>query len=283
MKKSKQKKKSKKMKSSAVARNCLTSPFHQCVNWLILVISDFSPSNIWGAYSEAKRAMRVYFRLSSTWSMGILFILTGLVLSFCSEITSPGPNYNSAVLITLLGSIQYRHFTKGSVRPQIVLALLVAVSIAMDITWFSQRNRVYSIPKKSVLATIGLCKGWALYNVLQHSTEAARARKYIHRRLRVFMYPCSRPRNLLRDIKYRILAIGWLQLVVCIGYLALSIAAVTTMRFSVLMSSPAHGIPLFYFYPIKLLTSAVVGYGIYVDTDVRMCLYVSGCCGCSMG
>jgi len=121
-----------------------------------------------------------------------------------------------------------------------------------------------------------------LHVFYRNSPGASRTRKYIDRRMRLFLIPWFQPRRIMRDVRGRMLAIGWLQLVAVMLYLVLSLVVyfyLDAVTFS--LYSKSSSILPFYLI-LKSGSSLVVLLGILYDTDLTLCLWYFGCLGCAV-
>ena len=224
--------------------------------WLGEVWRDLTCVNASHCVREAKAACQTLFVAEDTWSMCLQYLLVGLVMSFVCEVVSEGAQYNTALLLALIAGFEFRFFPTNSVRPQLVLSVLVGISFMLDIMLFAQPSHLVNDAAKVLTAFVFLAKGLALYNFLCLSNTGSRAKKYLWRRIRVFFVPLSYPRKPMREIRSRILAIEWLQGGVAIGYIVLFVFGFMTIGVANVMSSPSAGLALVAFLPIKFLTSS---------------------------
>jgi hypothetical protein len=226
--------------------------------WLGAVWRDLTCANLSHCGVEAKAACVSLFRAQDTWSMCLQYLLVGLALSFVCEVLHQGPQYNTSLLLALIASFEFHFFPTNSVRPQLVMSVLVVASLVLDIMLFAQPPRLVSHAAKALTSIVFLTKGLALYNFLCVSNTGSRAKKYLWRRIRVFFPPLSYPRKPMREIRSRVLAIEWLQGGVAVGYLVLFFFGYSTIGVANVMSSPSAGMPLVAFLPIKFLTSSAI-------------------------
>lgn len=219
---------------------------------------DLTCANAGHCAREFKAACQALFVAEDTWSMCLQYLLVGLVMSFTCEVVAQGAQYNTALLLALIAGFEFHFFPTNSVRPQLVLSVLVAISFMLDIMLFAQPPRVVNDAAKVLTAFVFLAKGLALYNFLCLSNTGSRAKKYLWRRIRVFFVPLSYPRKPMREIRSRVLAIEWLQGGVAIGYMVLFVFGFSTIGVANVMSSPSSGLALVAFLPIKFLTSSAI-------------------------
>mmetsp|Transcript_6775 Transcript_6775/g.13033 ORF Transcript_6775/g.13033 Transcript_6775/m.13033 type:complete len:1043 (+) Transcript_6775:153-3281(+) len=247
--------------------------------WFGEVWRDLTVANASKCSSEAKMALEALFQAKNTWSQCLHYLLVGLIMSFICEVVSQGPQYNTALLLVLIAGFEFNYFPSKSVRPQLVLSVLVGVSIALDIMLFAQPPHKVNDGAKVLTSIVLLSKGLALYNFLCLSSTGSRAKKYLWRRIRVFFIPLSYPRKPMREIRSRILAVEWLQAGVAIGYIVLFVFGFMAVGVSDVMSSPSAGMPLVAFLPIKFLTSSAITMVLMIDTDITLCFAYFGCLG----
>jgi hypothetical protein len=214
----------------------LTFCFHRFVNWTTQYTADYHGVSFTGIFDTFRQSIWKLFLDRTTWSKGVLFIIIGLGASFVTETTNQGPRYNSVVLLVVMASIAYPNFPKKTVRPQVVISLLVAITWLLDIYFIAHPPRLISNHYKAATIIAALSKLLALYDMLWLSKDALRAKKYIHRlalpflidtnttsltsnlhamnrRIRIFFIPCSRPRKVMREARSRVLAAAIIQLV----------------------------------------------------------------------
>lgn len=250
--------------------------------WLQEVWRDLTPANASKCASETKTTLHILFLAKGTWSACLPYLMAGLALSFCCEVVHQGPQYNTALLLALMAGFEFSFFPSNSVRPQLMLSLLVLTSVLLDIVLFAQPPQVVNDGAKVLTAMVLLAKALALYKFLCQSSAGSRAKKYLWRRLRVFLVPLSYPRKPMREIRSRVLAIEWLQGGVAVGYVVLFIFGFMTVGAADVMSSPPAGMPLVAFLPLKFLTSSAIFMVSKVDlpNSVDPDL-ICWCCRCS--
>ena len=92
------------------------------------------------------------------------------------------------------------------------------------------------------------------------------------------------PRRLLRDIRARILAIEWIQFFLLITYVACFILSITTFEFYFYNATPSSPVKvsISLFLMGKCITSAIIFFGLIVDTNIILCLAYFGCMGFCM-
>lgn len=212
--------------------------------------------------------------------IGVPFFSFGLLLSMLLLLMPKVQRYNTIILPGLAASIEYKQFPIGSVRPQIIITLSVLLSVAVDIFQIiNDRTNITSVMVATITLII-ICKLALLNAFLRNSQGAMRTRKYLQRRARLFIIPMHEPRRIMRDVRGRLLAIGWLQLVGSLVFFGLFLIQVTYLDYSALYLSPARSdgaLPMFLM--IKAATLLVVFLGVLYDTDIRLCLWYFGCLG----
>jgi hypothetical protein len=141
---------------------------------------SLSPSNLMNMTIMIKKSFMILFVAKSTWSMGVFYLMIGLFFAMLSEVTR-GPKYNSILLLGLMVSLAFSHFPKNSVRPQLVLTLLVSLSLALDLQCLLRSSKFISPACKAFVSFSILGKFLALYDFLWFSEGSLRARKYLIR------------------------------------------------------------------------------------------------------
>jgi len=210
--------------------------------------------------------------------LGISFFIE----TYCAKFDS-GPRYNVVVFLALIIAGTYPHFPPKKMSPQIVLTILVAISVGLDcITLF-----LAPMPPPALIRLLtGIqcaCKVYTLQtHFLQHARGTMKARKYLWRRLRLFLIPFNEPRRIMKDIRARIMAVGWVQLVAACVYAACFAASITTYGYQIMAGAGRAGISLPMFLLIKGISSAALFIGILLDTDVTLSLAFFGCLGWNM-
>ena len=213
----------------------------------------------------------------STWSSGLPYLIVGLILAFIGEVMEHGPQHNVVVLLVLMAAFAFPNFPDKTVRPQLVIVLITCISFLLDIALFVDPD--ISIGPKAVTAMVFLSKMLALYQFLWYTKNAAKARKYFIRRVRVFLIPWARPKNIMREMRSRILAIELLQFAAIIAYMTLFFVAIIHLGYSDLVTGPRQGVAMAAFLPLKTVSSGLVFYGLFTDTDVVLCLAHFGILG----
>jgi hypothetical protein len=237
----------------------------------IFIQTRLNPVWLWG------QGMRTLLLHRSTWSAGLPYLVVGLMLAFIGEVMKHGPRHNVVVLLVLMAAFAFPKFPDKTVRPQLVIVLITIVSFILDIIVFA--DPTLDVGVIAVTAMVFLAKGLALYQFLWYTKNAAKARKYFIRRVRVFLIPWARPKNIMRELRSRILAIEILQFVCVISYMTLFFVAIIHLGYSDLVTDPKKGVALAAFLPLKTVSSGAVFYGLLTDTDPILCLAHFGILG----
>lgn len=228
------------------------------------------------------RAARNFGNNPALWRSSFPLIFAGLCSAVFCECTAHSPKYNTMTLLALLVALEYPAFPAKSVRPQITLAVVVGLSLAIDIFYFAQGlvKPALSALFKLLLAVTVVGKGAALYTFLTRARNTLRARKYLIRRVRLFGIPMVEPRRLGRDIRGRFLALGLIQLICSLCYMSYFIVLLTSMGYSDLfVTSRTTGISFSLFLLFKSITSGALFVGLALDTDPVLALAFFGCLG----
>lgn len=212
---------------------------------------------------------------------GILLFSLALVINFTIELISPRVmRYNTIVILALACSVEFSQFPAKTVRPQVVISLSVFLSIGVDVFQLVMNRFSLFLTISAVLLIV--LKVLLLNVFYRNSPSASRTRKYMDRRVRLFLIPWFQPRRIMRDVRGRMLAIGWLQLVAVMVYLVLSWVVyfyLDAVSFS-LYSESSSTLP--FYLILKSGSSLVVLLGILYDTDLTLCLWYFGCLGCAV-
>ena len=242
------------------------------------------------------RCSRIFYELSKTthkivrenlrpFSHSVAIL--GLILAFTMEIFPNSPRYNAALMVVLT-CFRHMNFPRKSMRSQIVMVLTTLFSIPIDILYMISWNHVI-VKTSSVIALqvllpfvlLGKCVG--LVTFLRKAPGTKRARRYLARRFRLFIIPFSEPRRILRDIRGRVLAIGWIHTFAIIAYIILFIVSIAAFSYSQLFVATTLGVSLSGFLLGKAVTSAIILLGVLYDTDVILCLAYFGCLAFTCG
>jgi hypothetical protein len=172
------------------------------------------------------------------------------------------------------------YFPLHTIRPHLVIALIIILSILMDIYYLN-----FITPKAATLSRvlIGYTSASKLIGLYKLIISRQDARKYLIRRIRLFGVPLQLPHRIMRDVRARILAIGILQLVATFAYFILLFVAITVFSYNVFMVKPWRGVvSLTMFLLIKCCSSLAVFIGVLYDSDVVLTLAYFGCFGFHM-
>ena len=163
------------------SNSLLTTTFHTFVKCTAPLTTECRKVDIWLIFQTIRQSLWILVVDANTWSKGIIFLIVGLAVSFISELMNQGPQYNTMVLITVIASLAFPHFPAKTVRPQVLITILVVLSFLLDIYFYAHPSRLISDHYKWATVVTALMKLLALYNMLWYSSPARRALKYIHR------------------------------------------------------------------------------------------------------
>jgi hypothetical protein len=203
-------------------------------------------------------------------------------LACCLEIFQAPFRYNLLLLLALEGSILYPKFPSKSVRPQLCLSVIMMISFSFDV-YLAYSYYRHSVKLIVLLAIFELFKSMVFYNFLLNVEGASRVRKYLDRRLRLFYIPLHLPKRIMRDVRGRFLAIGWLQTIALIGYCVFCIFFNFYYDYKSFYLRTSLATSLSIFLLGKCVTSFIILSGLLYDTDVRLCLWYFGCLGFALG
>ncbi len=210
--------------------------------------------------------------------IGSPFFVASMLLAMLLQLMPRYQRYNPIIILTIAASVEFKSFPTKSVRPQIAIALASLLSIGVDIFQMATEPMPPLIITTIVFV---LCFKLLLLNAFfRNSQGAVRTRKYLDRRFRLFFIPLYEPRRIMRDVRGRMLAIGWLHLVASLFYFVLFMLLVLYLDYSVLYLNPSNGSWLPVFLACKTVSSIILLLGILYDTDIRLCLWHFGCLGC---
>ena len=245
---------------------------------------------------KSLRCSRIIYELSKTTnkivrenlrSFSHSIAILGLILAFSMEVFPNSPRYNAALMVVLT-CFRHMNFPRKSMRSQIVMVLTTLFSIPIDIIYMiSWNHTLVQLPSVIALQVLlpfvllGKCVG--LITFLRKAPGTRRARRYLARRFRLFLIPLSEPRRIMRDIRGRVLAIGWIHAVAIVAYITLFIVSVAAFSYSQLFVATTLGVTLSGFLMGKAVTSAIILLGVLYDTDVVLCLAYFGCLAFTMG
>ena len=111
------------------------------------------------------------------------YIYLGVLTAFVAEIFPGSPKYNVAILLVTLAATNNTILPEKSVRPLIVIFVIVVVSCAMDVITFIvvSNSSTTSLVMIALVAYSLVSKLLALYQFLQEGKQTERARKFIRR------------------------------------------------------------------------------------------------------
>lgn len=111
------------------------------------------------------------------------FIYTGLITAFVSDVLPGGPKYNVLILVATHAATSYDKFPEKSIRPFLVIFVLVLASAIIDfqILLFGESSSPIAIVQKALVGYTLLAKVLVIYRFLNEGKQVARARKYIMR------------------------------------------------------------------------------------------------------
>ena len=181
----------------------------------------------------------------------MIFTFFGVFLAFTSEIYEKSPRYNVALLLAVIYATGFSGFPQKSIRPYIVVFVAITISVVLDVIAMSHSDSVFRVEGKAVLCGVIVSKLWALYQFLRTGKGTEKARKFIGRRLKIFVLPTAVPKRILRDIRVRILAIEWLQGISGFSYILLFVLSITAFDFNFSEVSNATGITVSLFLLVK--------------------------------
>jgi hypothetical protein len=209
------------------------------------------------------------------------FLLIGLLLTAVIEVIQSHFSYNIIIFSVLGAATKFPSFPKDSVRPQLCISLFTLFSFFVDInqliTKFHSKNYIITI-----MVLVMLSKAFVFNGFLRNASAAPRIRKYLDRRLRLFCFPLKQPKRIMRDIRGRFLALGWLHLFAVVAYVGFLLVFVFYFDYSLLLLSEQSGKMLPIYLLIKSFTTLCIFLGILYDTDVVLALWYFGCLGFSV-
>lgn len=245
-----------------------------CPRWIICTCLKCVPTLPIGEFGKA-----LYVVLFNEYACrsGLVFLMLGLACSFMQVIFANSPQYNPIVMLVLLTAVELPQIPVG-MRSFILLSLLTAGSIVLDFAYLLD-SAVPGVTKILVSITI-VAKLYTLMEVLTYANRASKARKFLYRRLRVFGVGFTvLPYRLLRDIRYRILALGIIAMIGTTSYFIMFLVGITSLSLDDIVSGPAVGMALSTFLLIKTFTSFAQVAWILTDTDVVLFMGTFGMLG----
>jgi len=163
-------------------------------------------------FNQCYLSFRILF---SNNKLGIFIPIIGLCCAFIIETIYSYHNsfrgYNVPILLTLLAATGFHLFPLKTARPQIALTLVTVLTISIDIlSMIWQSSKPMIIVLKIIII---LSKVYALQDFLRNGKGTRKAREILARKLRVFLCTCSVPSNIIKEVRMRIVSIGWLHLI----------------------------------------------------------------------
>ena len=137
------------------------------------------------------------------------------------EIFTNTSRYNMVTIATLMASLEIWYFPQNTIRPQIILTLILIITIFIDI--FNILGQLaggnhYITPLHIITFFIIILKLMGLNNFLFNVRGSLKTRKYLMRRLRLFLVPLIKPRRMMREIRARIMATSIIQVLISLSY-----------------------------------------------------------------
>ena len=210
--------------------------------------------------------------------IGSPFFILSMLLAMLLQLMPSYQRYNTIIILTIAASVEFKSFPTKSVRPQIAISLISLLSVGIDILQMATEPMPPLM--RTTIVFVMFFKLLLLNAFFRNSQGAVRTRKYLDRRFRLFFIPLYEPRRIMRDVRGRMLAIGWLHLVASLFYFILFMLLVLYLDYSVLYLNPSNGSWLPVFLACKTVSSILLLLGILYDTDIRLCLWHFGCLGC---
>ena len=202
-----------------------------------------------------------------------IFVISA-IQCFITETLSTGSSKGiNTVMILLLGAaINFKRFPANFVRPQVSIALITLSSIAVEIVNCMLFG--YTPSQLTGIIFISIFKLALLISLLYNTTPSSRrARKYLIRRFRLFGLSWQQPQRIMRDVRARLLANGWIHVFASVYYVICGVLSITVFDYSIYYLS--HNLPAFLF--TKGLLSFSIFLGVLYDTDIVLCLWYFGC------
>lgn len=254
--------------------------------WYRLVCSAKGRGSICRPVLIMVQAFGFFASDSRSWRSGMPLILLGLAVAMAVETLSgphsSAPHYNTAVMLVLMVGVGFDSWPTRRMAPQIIISLITGLSAVLDVITIALSPAPPPAWVRIMTAFVTIAKIVALYSFLMQAQGTLRARRYLWRRLRLFLVPLNEPRRLMKDVRGRMLALGWLHLVCALLYLGFFIASVTTFGYQVVMSSGQAAVSLSMFLLFKSITTTALVVGLALDTDPVLCLAYFGCLGFNM-
>eukprot|EP01039_Chlorochromonas_danica_P004190 gene4190-4603_t len=208
--------------------------------------------------------------------LGAPFVVLAIIFGGILEMYSLSQRYNFTIILALSAAMKFPNFPSQSVRPQLCLSVVTLLSFAADGYFLA----THYLDKRAL--TVLFCffltfKLMVFYAFLHNISAASRVRRLLDRRLRLFGLPCHLPRRIMRDIRGRLLALGWIHLFLFIAYIVLLIVFWVILESYRLSLAPTEESAFLIFLSIKVPTTLLVLLGLLYDSDLRMCLWYFGC------
>jgi hypothetical protein len=112
-------------------------------------------------------------------SSGSPYVYIGIALSFICELYAKFPKYNLSLLLATAAATQYEGFNEKSIRPQVVIFMLMFVSSILDLQAIALQPM--QIELIVMIVYIIVAKIIATYRFLMNGKGTKRARKYLSR------------------------------------------------------------------------------------------------------
>ena len=242
------------------------------------------------ALYEGLKAMLIDLLKSFSLMNATIGILVSLALEGVGvEGKLRSPRYNVAILLILVVAENFPSFPVNSIRPQFLIFFLTLLSIIYDgfylKKYYSPAESSFGESMKIVrvlLAYVIAAKSLALISFLRHATGMEKIRKYLIRRVRVFGIPYAVHRRIMREVRSRVMALGWLHAFAVVMYTVLFIVSFEYFGYVGFFIGTKYGMSMTGFLLLKIITSALVSVGVAVDCDFILCLAHFGCFGCAM-
>lgn len=237
----------------------------------------YSSSKSWRNQLHILSTVKAMLFSTTSLKLAAPFVALGLLLSGVCEMFLHNQRYNFVLILALAAAMKFPHFPPSTVRGQLCLSACTLASFGLDIYVLSVHFQTYSSGYSSLLILVAFCKLVVFYAFLHNISSASRTRKYLDRRLRLFLLPLRAPRRIMRDVRARMLALGWLHLAMVFTYAVLWLVYFNVLDYAHLTLTPYTSSNLSFFLLIKLCTSILVLSGLLYDTDLRLCLWYFGC------
>ena len=127
--------------------------------------------------SSASKSFWVLF--IKQFSSGSPYVYIGIALSFICELYAKFPKYNLSLLLATVAATQYEGFNEKSIRPQVVIFMLMFVSSILDIQ--AMALQPMQIELIVMITYIIVAKIIATYRFIMNGKGTKRARKYLSR------------------------------------------------------------------------------------------------------